>query len=92
LIFFIGVGLAGLAALGGGLLLLRKVVDPGSISLGWPSLMVSIWFLGGVVIAFLGVIGIYLSKIFTEVKARPLYVVRSLHGGGGPGASAPEQG
>lgn len=80
LIFFSGVVLAGLAALAGGGLVARKLLDPASISLGWPSLMVSIWFLGGVMIAFLGVIGIYLSKVFTEVKGRPLYVVRSVHG------------
>lgn len=42
---------------------------------GWTSLVVSIWFLGGVVLASLGVIGLYVGKIFNEVKNRPLYVV-----------------
>ncbi|HWX23486.1 MAG TPA: hypothetical protein VN083_00525 [Vicinamibacteria bacterium] len=32
--------------------------------------------LGGIIIAFLGVIGLYLSKVFNETKDRPLYVVR----------------
>jgi putative glycosyltransferase len=38
---------------------------------GWASLIVSIWFFGGLIILFLGIIGIYLSKIFSEVKKRP---------------------
>ena len=43
--------------------------------IGWPSLIVSIFFTGGVILIVLGVIGIYLGRIFREVKARPLYVV-----------------
>jgi putative glycosyltransferase len=43
---------------------------------GWASLMVSIWFLGGLTIFCIGVIGIYLAKVFTETKRRPYTVVR----------------
>ena len=43
---------------------------------GWASLMVSIYFIGGVIIAILGIIGVYLGKTFDEVKRRPIYVVR----------------
>ena len=42
---------------------------------GWTTLVVSIWFLGGVVLATLGVLGLYIGKIFNEVKNRPLYIV-----------------
>jgi len=38
--------------------------------------MVSIWFLGGLTIFCVGVIGIYLAKVFTETKRRPYTVVR----------------
>lgn len=44
---------------------------------GWPSLIVSVWFLGGMTIFSLGIIGIYLAKIFTETKDRPYTVVRA---------------
>lgn len=47
---------------------------------GWPSVMASIWLLGGLVISFLGVIGIYLSKIFMEAKRRPYSIVREIYG------------
>ncbi|MDQ6994770.1 MAG: glycosyltransferase family 2 protein [Mariprofundaceae bacterium] len=43
--------------------------------LGWSSLIVSLYFLGGIIIANLGIIGIYLGKTFEETKGRPLYIV-----------------
>ncbi len=43
--------------------------------LGWSSLIVSMYFLGGIIITILGVIGIYLGKTFDETKRRPLYVI-----------------
>ena len=45
----------------------------------WPTLIVSIWFLGGVTIFCLGLIGIYLSKVFIEAKARPYTIVRATY-------------
>lgn len=46
---------------------------------GWTSVMASIWLLGGMVISFIGVIGIYLSKIFSETKQRPYTIVRQVY-------------
>lgn len=48
---------------------------------GWTSLMASVWLLGGLIIAFIGVLGIYLSKIFSETKRRPYTIVRQVYGG-----------
>ena len=47
---------------------------------GWSSVMVSVLLLGGMTLTVLGVIGLYLAKIFEEVKARPLYFVRDRSG------------
>jgi putative glycosyltransferase len=79
LIFGIGVLIAGVALFAGATLVAYRIARPESISLGWPSIVVSVWFLGGVIISFLGVIGIYLSKVFYEAKGRPQYVVRAVH-------------
>ena len=49
---------------------------------GWTSLIASIWFIGGLMISFLGIVGIYISKLFSEVKQRPYTIVRGVHGGG----------
>ena len=42
---------------------------------GWTSVMVSIYFIGGLLFANLGILGLYIGKIFNETKDRPLYVV-----------------
>ncbi|MBI2841614.1 MAG: glycosyltransferase family 2 protein [Acidobacteria bacterium] len=47
---------------------------------GWTSVMASIWLLSGLVISFIGVVGIYLSKIFSETKRRPYTIVRRVYG------------
>ena len=43
---------------------------------GWPSLACIIIFVSGVQLFFLGVIGMYLSKLYLEVKKRPIYIIR----------------
>lgn len=43
---------------------------------GWTSVMVSLYFIGGLVLANLGVLGLYIGKIFDETKHRPLYVIQ----------------
>lgn len=44
---------------------------------GWNSLIVSLYFIGGIIIATLGIIGIYLGKTFDESKRRPLYIINN---------------
>ena len=44
---------------------------------GWSSLMVSIYFTTGLIIGSIGVVGLYLGKIFDELKGRPLYIIDS---------------
>jgi polyisoprenyl-phosphate glycosyltransferase len=42
---------------------------------GWTSLMLSVWFLGGALMATLGVVGLYVGRIFEESKGRPHYLI-----------------
>lgn len=49
------------------------------MAVGWSSLIVSIWTGIGLIMMSLGLIGIYLSKIFSEVKNRPYSIVRRLY-------------
>ena len=42
---------------------------------GWASLMLSVWFIGAVLTLAIGIVGIYIGKIYVEVKRRPLYTV-----------------
>jgi dolichol-phosphate mannosyltransferase len=44
---------------------------------GWTSVMVSIYFIGGLIFANMGILGLYIGKIFDETKNRPLYVIKN---------------
>jgi len=43
--------------------------------IGFTSIVISIWFLSGLIIFILGIIGIYLGKVFDRVKDRPTYII-----------------
>lgn len=58
-----------------GLFFLFKALFFGIPVSGWASLIVSIYFLSGIIIATLGMIGVYLGKTFDQTKQRPLYII-----------------
>jgi putative glycosyltransferase len=78
LIFYLGIMISSLSGLVGIGLIVHKIVFRGTVA-GWVSVMLSVWFLGGLLIFCVGVIGIYISKIFIETKNRPYTIVRRLH-------------
>ena len=43
---------------------------------GWSSLMLSVWFLGSLILMGIGIVGEYIGKIFIEVKNRPRYAIK----------------
>lgn len=45
---------------------------------GWTSIMLSVWFIGGLLFANMGLLGVYVGKIFDETKNRPLYIIKDL--------------
>ena len=61
-----------------GLMLIWSIVRHfiGETVVGWTSLVVSLWFLGGLILLSVGVIGEYVAKIYLEVKRRPRYLVQ----------------
>ncbi len=42
---------------------------------GWTSMLVSLWFIGGIITTGVGITGVYIGKIYTEVKRRPRYFI-----------------
>jgi dolichol-phosphate mannosyltransferase len=57
------------------LLVGKKILDPSFSIPGWPSLITLVLFFGGIQLLSIGVVSIYISKIYREVKGRPLYIV-----------------
>lgn len=78
LIFYLGIVISFLSGLAALVLIIRRLFF-GVFLEGWPSLIVSMWLLGGMMIFCLGVIGIYLSKIFIETKQRPYTIIKHLY-------------
>lgn len=79
-VFYLGCVIVSLSSAGAAILIFRKFAY-GELLTGWPSLIVSVWMLGGLTIFCVGIIGIYLAKTFTEVKRRPNAIVRRTYAG-----------
>jgi dolichol-phosphate mannosyltransferase len=71
----LGMTMAAVSMAFGAFILVRSLAQ-GSAIPGWSSLIVSLYFIGGLIIGILGIMGVYLGKTFDESKKRPLYIVR----------------
>ncbi|HLH04409.1 MAG TPA: glycosyltransferase family 2 protein [Bryobacteraceae bacterium] len=80
IIFVFGACITLLALAFAAWLFIYKLARPAYILSGFTSLMVSLWFLGGIIISVLGIIGMYIGRIFVEAKSRPQYLVRRVYG------------
>ncbi len=79
LIFYLGLTITLISTI----FVIKLLIDRGLYGIGlegWTSTIISIFFFGGLIIFVLGIIGIYLSKIFVESKQRPYVVVRNVYG------------
>jgi putative glycosyltransferase len=77
-IFYLGAVIILVSGAAAAFLVVRRLFF-GVLLAGWPSLIVSVWLLGGLTLFCLGVIGIYLSKVFIETKQRPYTIVRAIY-------------
>ena len=77
-IFYLGSLIVMLASAAAAYLMIRRLFF-GELLAGWPSLIVSVWLLGGLTLFSVGIIGIYLSKVFLETKQRPYTIIRAIH-------------
>ena len=58
------------------IIIIGKTLIWGDPATGWPSLACLVVFIGGIQLFFFGIMGIYLSKIYLEVKHRPIYITK----------------
>lgn len=59
-------------------LVVSKILNPAISIRGWTSLMTLTMFFGGIQLFSIGILGVYISKIYREVKQRPLFIVSEL--------------
>lgn len=76
---YVGFAISLLALVYAGWLVLRVLIHGRDVP-GFASVIVAVLFLGGIQLISLGIIGEYLARVYSEVKRRPLYLVRGLHG------------
>ena len=55
-----------------------RALNVGFSVAGWPSVIGAIFFMGGSIVTILGIMGIYLGRVFNEVKSRPLYIIEDI--------------
>lgn len=72
---YIGLAVASLAFIYGAWMILDKIMFGNSVP-GYPSLLVSILFLGGIQLIGIGVLGEYIGRIYNETKHRPRYLIK----------------
>lgn len=77
-IFYLGVLIVTVSSCAVLWLIIKKIFFAEYLT-GWPSLIVSVWLLGGLTIFCLGLMGIYLSKVFIEAKQRPRSIIRKIY-------------
>lgn len=78
LIFYIGCAVLFGSGVVGVYLVVRRLT--GHLAEGWVSTIVSIAFFGGLTVFSIGVVGLYVSRIFIETKGRPYTLIRRIHG------------
>jgi len=76
---WVGFAASGVAMVEIALALINKIFTNGLVR-GWTSTVIAVWFVGGVQLICLGIIGEYVGRIYGESKRRPLYVLREKMG------------
>jgi len=74
-ILFLGTSIMGLAFLTFMYVIISYLT--GNVNSGWSSIVISIWFLGGLQLFAIGLIGAYLGKVYIEVKRRPRFNIEA---------------
>jgi putative glycosyltransferase len=79
LLFKIGIFIMFLTLIIAFYLILKKLIYPEYILIGYTSIMTLILFSTGIIVATIGAVGIYVSKIYKQVQGRPLYIVKNIY-------------
>ena len=73
---YLGVASAFMGFVWGIYAIYQKIYHPETTVQGWATVVVAIFFLGGIQLIVLGIIGEYIGRIYTEAQNRPSYIIR----------------
>ena len=79
LVTFLALGIIGLAVLAAFTVVAIKLISPNYFIPGYPSILITIVFFGGVQLLALGIIGEYLGRMYESSKARPIYIIEQVY-------------
>lgn len=77
--FWVGLVIALACTVYGAILVVRKVLNPESVLSGFTTLSLLTSMSAGMIMMSLGVIGLYISRIYNQTQNRPVYLIRSIH-------------
>jgi putative glycosyltransferase len=77
MVFLLGIAIFAISTVAAAYLIVLRLT--GTLLSGWASLLVSVWMLGGLSIACIGILGLYIARIFIETKRRPYSIIRKVH-------------
>lgn len=77
--FWVGLAIAFASTVYGSLLLARKITHPDSVLSGFTTLSLITSMSAGMIMMSLGVIGLYISRIYNQTQNRPVYLIRSIY-------------
>lgn len=77
-IFYLGLSISLIAFMASLWFIYRKLFHHVGVG-GWTSLFVSVWFIGGLLTLSIGVVGIYIERIFRQVKLRPRTIIKKIY-------------
>mgnify|MGYP004003349731 CR=1 FL=1 len=76
LMFFFGLAISFLSGIYIVIIIIQKIL--GLHEPGWPAIMATTLFTGGIQLLFLGIVGLYLNVFFLEIKKRPNYIIKNI--------------
>lgn len=79
MMFNLGILITLASILGIVFIVIRKLIFPEQILTGYTSLMIMIMLALGIIVCALGIIGMYISKIFIQTQNRPLYIIKNIY-------------
>jgi len=79
MMFNLGILITLASILGIVFIVIRKLIFPEQILIGYTSLMIMIMLALGIIVCALGIIGMYISKIFIQTQNRPLYIIKNIY-------------